>query len=89
MIRVHSWLPVLHDDHRPTNTSSVTGDMDSPVMMVEVDADELVHFPSSPKLAELCHESEWRTAHANDRTIDIDNVGVVAINLSTSCETNI
>jgi hypothetical protein len=54
------------------------------MMVIEVNADELVHFPGSPKLAELRDESERRPAHANDCTIDIDNIGMVAINLSAS-----
>lgn len=84
MIRVDSWLPILDDNHGPTNSPTITSYMNSSMMMVKVDTDELVHLPSSPKLAELCNESEGEPAHPNDRTVDVDNISMVAINLSTS-----
>ena len=89
MIRIHSWLPVLHNDHRPTNTTTIASYVNSSMMVIEVNADELVHLASSPKLAKLANKSDRRPAHANDRTIDIDNIGMVAKNLSTSRQTDI
>lgn len=57
MFRSDSWAAILHNDHWSTYTSPIAGNVNSTMMVVNIDADEFAK-PSGPaKLSELGNEA--------------------------------
>jgi len=66
---------LVDDDHRTTDSTSITGDVDDSMMGVDVDGDELGHLSCSTKLPEVGNESNWRGRETDDVSVDVDHEG--------------
>lgn len=89
VVGVHPWLAVLHDDSRSTDTPTITGDMHRPLVVIGVYTDKFVEPTRSSKLAELRDEFEGGAADTDDSSIDVDDVGVRAIDFRPSGQADI
>lgn len=89
MLRGHGGSSIFDDDQRPTNATSVTSDVHSLVMVVNVDADELVDAPGSTNLAEIGHEAMWCAGETDDGSVHVDNECSEGVDLGTSGESDI
>jgi hypothetical protein len=77
----HSRNASIDDDHGSTDPSSIAGDIDDSMMMVDVDADELGHLACSTELSEVADKPDRRWREADDVSVDVDHVRSWAIEL--------
>jgi len=80
----HLRLHALYDNKRSTNTTSVAGNVDRLVVVVDVYAHEFVNLPSSSEFSELSHKASWEPRQANDQAIEVDDEGSGAVYFGTS-----
>jgi hypothetical protein len=83
------WSAVLNDDHRTTDSTAIACDVDRLVVVVDIHADKLAKLASSAKLSEIGHESCWIACEADDGTVDVDNKGMLSVNLHSRSETDV
>jgi hypothetical protein len=76
-------LTLLHHDQRPTYTAFVAGNMNSIVMVVNVDADELRYSAHSPELPEAVEELLGLSRQGAWRSVDEYYVCTVPVDFST------
>ena len=83
------WPLIFDNDHWPTNASSVTGNVDGLMVMIDVDADEFAETTSSTKAAEVMNEAVREAGQADDCSIDIHYEAVRTVYLCTCSKTNV
>ena len=81
VLRSHTRLSVLHDDHGPANAPTITGNKHGPVVVVDVHADELAEPSRPPQPSEVAHEARGVPRQAYDSTVDVDNKGMGTVDL--------
>ena len=77
-------LLILYDNHRPTNSATIAGNMNRMMMMVYVDPDKLAKFPSSAKFPESLHKTSRCLCKADDCAIYVDNKCIWTVDLGPS-----
>lgn len=70
---------MLDDDKGPTDSASITCNMDCPVMVISVYAHKLTEPSRSPKFAELADKANRVFCQTNDSPINVDNKGVWSV----------
>jgi len=89
MFRSHLRDCFFYYDHRPANTPSVTRNVHSSVMVVDIDANEFAELVASAELSKLGYEARWMSCKADDGSVDVDDESVWSINLRPRCQSNI
>jgi hypothetical protein len=79
----HLGLAILDNDHRSTDPTAVARDVDSPVVMVAVNANELGSTACSAHLAECVDETLGQMGAPDQGTVDLDEVDTTAIKFVT------
>mmetsp|Transcript_30056 Transcript_30056/g.71521 ORF Transcript_30056/g.71521 Transcript_30056/m.71521 type:complete len:277 (-) Transcript_30056:371-1201(-) len=73
--------PLVDDDERAADPPPVRGDVDGPLAVVEVDADELAGLSLPPKEAEALDEPERPGVHPEDEPVEQYKVRVARVHL--------
>lgn len=80
---------VLDDDHWPTDSPSVASNVDCPLVVVDVHANEFVDLSCSPQFSKIVDKASRITGNPDDGTVDVDNEGSRGIYFSPRCKRNI
>lgn len=73
--------PFIHNDHRPTNSPPVTGDMDSLMVVIRIHRHKLANPARPPHPPELRHEARRMARKTHDRPIHIHHERIRAVDL--------
>lgn len=80
---------VFDNDHWPTDSPSVAGNVNCPLVMVDIYTNEFVDLPCSPQFSKIVDEASCITGDPDDGTVDMDNEGSRGVNFSPRCKRNI
>jgi hypothetical protein len=83
MLRSHSGLLVLNNDHRPANAPTIARDVYCAVVMVDVHAHEFANVARTSQFAEVRDKPCWVASQADDRAVDHNNVTILAVDFGT------
>lgn len=87
---VHDFrLLIFNNDHRPTNSATITRNVDSVVMMINVDADEFTESPGATQFPKVLNKTSRILCQTNDATVDVHDKTIGAVNLGPSRETDV
>lgn len=89
MFRSHLRKCIFYYDHRPADTPSVTRNVHSSVMVIDIYAHEFAKLVASAELSKLGYEVRWMSCKADDGSVDVDDKSVWSINLCSRCQSNI
>jgi len=89
MFRLNPWLLILYNYHWSTNPSSITGNVNGLMVVVDIYADEFAHTACTTNLAEIRHKASRYLGQADNGTVDVDNKSSGRINFCTSDHRNV
>jgi hypothetical protein len=72
VLRTNPRPPLLDDDQRPTDPTTITSDMHGLMMQVDVDPHEFVDLSGPPHLPERLYEPFRETSETEQVTVDVD-----------------
>lgn len=84
MLRRDPGFTVLYDDHRSTDSSTITCDVHGAMMVIDVYRDELGCPTGSSQFSEVVDESHWKMRDTDETSVDVDHVYSRAIQLVAS-----
>jgi hypothetical protein len=84
MVCCDSGPSIFDNDSRSTDTPAVARNMNSTMVMIDVDTDEFAKASSSSELAKVCDKSSRIPCEANDGAIDIHHKCMRAVYLCAS-----
>lgn len=78
---LHSADSIFDNDHRTTNSTSIRSDVNSLLLVVDVDTDEFRDFSSPTKETELGNETRTRSGQPKYVSVEVDDEVPFGVNL--------
>ena len=89
MLAGNTRFAILDNYHGTADSSSVTRNKHSAVVVVDIYAHEFTHTPRTPQLTERGYKVSRIPRKTDNRAVDVHDVGMRTVNLRTSCKSNI
>lgn len=79
MLRSDPWPAILHNNSRSTNPTTITSNVDSIVVVIDINTDKFTKSSCPSELPELGNKTVGMSRQANDSTIDVDDIGIRSV----------